>query len=225
MARLLAPIEPRAILCIGLNYRDHAAETGAKLPNRPVLFMKNPAALTHPGSPIAIPSESVERPEVDYEAELAVVIGTAARGVSVDDALGHVLGYTVGNDVSARRMQKRGGGGQWVRGKSYDTFCPLGPVLVTADELPDPQSLAIETRLNGEVMQSSSTSEMIFGVAELIADLSREMTLLPGTVLMTGTPHGVGFVRDPRVFLMPGDEVAITIERIGTLRNPVVEAA
>lgn len=217
--KILCPVEPRAILCIGLNYRDHAAETGQVLPRRPVVFMKNPAAIQHPGDPILLPPSMVERPEADYEVELAVVIGRAAKGVSRAAALDHVLGYTVANDVSARRLQKEGR--QWVRGKSVDTFCPLGPALVTPDEVPDPQALSLETRRNGEVMQRSSTSEMIFSVADLIADLSREMTLLPGTVILTGTPAGVGFVRKPPVFLAPGDELELTIERIGTLRNPV----
>jgi 2-keto-4-pentenoate hydratase/2-oxohepta-3-ene-1,7-dioic acid hydratase in catechol pathway len=224
VARLLAPLEPRAILCIGLNYRDHAAETGKPLPDRPVLFMKNPAAVQHPGEPIRLAPEFVERPEVDYEVELAVVLGRAARDVAVGDALDHVLGYTVANDVSARRVQKEGGGGQWVRGKSYDTFCPLGPVLVTPEDLPDPQSLRLTTHLNGVVMQDSTTAAMFFGVAELIADLSRSTTLLPGTVILTGTPAGVGFTRNPPVFLKPGDILELTIDGIGTLINPVVTA-
>lgn len=221
--RVLAPLEPRAILCIGLNYRDHARETGQALPQRPVLFMKNPAAVQHPGAPILLPPEMVERPEVDFEVELAAVIGRDATRVPAGRALDHVLGYTVANDVSARRLQKGAGqgGGQWVRGKSVDTFCPLGPALVTRDEVPDPQALALETRLNGEVMQRSTTAEMIFSVAELIADLSREMTLLAGTVLLTGTPAGVGFVRQPPRFLVPGDELELTVERLGTLRCPV----
>lgn len=219
VARLRAPIGPRAILCVGLNYRDHAVETGQPLPQRPVLFMKNLAAVQHPGDPIVLPRAMVERPEVDYEIELAVVIGRPARRVSANKALGHVAGYTIANDVSARRLQKRAG--QWVRGKSLDTFCPLGPALVTADELTDPQSLSMTTRLNGEVVQRSSTAEMLFTVAELIADLSREMTLLAGTVLLTGTPAGVGFVRQPPVFLQPGDLLELTIDGIGTLRNPV----
>ncbi len=218
------PLEPRAILCIGLNYRDHAAETGATLPERPVLFMKNPAAAWHPDTPIRLPPALVDRPEVDYEVELAVVIGRPALNVSAADALDHVYGYTVGNDVSARRVQKHGGGGQWVRGKSYDTFCPLGPVLVTADEVSDPQALGLRLRLNGEVMQDSSTAEMIFGVADLIADLSQNTTLLPGTVIMTGTPAGVGFVRDPRVFLKPGDHMEAEIDGLGTLVNDVESA-
>jgi len=221
VVRLLAPVVPRAILCIGLNYRDHARETGKSIPERPVLFMKNPAAVQDPGAPIRLLPEFVQRPEVDFEVELAVVLGRAARDVRPEAALDYVLGYTIGNDVSARRVQKHGGGGQWIRGKSYDTFCPLGPVLVTPDEIRDPQALRLTTRLNGELMQDSSTAEMIFGVAELIADLSHGTTLLPGTVIMTGTPHGVGFARDPRVFLKPGDLLELTIEGIGTLRCPV----
>ena len=218
---LRAPLMPAAILGIGLNYRDHALETGQPLPPRPVLFMKNPAAVWHPEAPILLRQEFVERPEVDFEGELAVVIGAAARDLSEDKALRHVLGYTIANDVSARRVQKEAGGGQWVRGKSYDTFCPLGPMLVTADEIPDPQALRITTRLNGRVMQDTPTSEMIFSVAQLIADLSQGTTLLPGTVILTGTPAGVGFAREPRVFLEPGDLVEIDIPGLGTLRNPV----
>lgn len=223
VARLLAPVKPRAILCIGLNYRDHARETGKAIPDRPVLFMKNPAAVQDPEAPIRLLPQFVQRPEVDFEVELAVVLGRAARDVRPEEALDHVLGYTIGNDVSARRVQKHGGGGQWVRGKSYDTFCPLGPALVTPDEVTDPQALRLSTRLNGEVMQDSSTAEMIFSVAELLADLSTGTTLLPGTVLLTGTPHGVGFARDPRVFLQPGDLLELRIDGLGTLRNPVVE--
>ncbi|MDY0000697.1 MAG: fumarylacetoacetate hydrolase family protein [Polyangia bacterium] len=221
---LRRPLLPTAILGIGLNYRDHAKETGQPLPERPVLFMKNPGAAWHPEEPILLRPEFVERPEVDFEGELAVVIGSAARDAPEERALEHVFGYMVGNDVSARRVQKQTGGGQWVRGKSFDTFCPLGPVLVTADEVPDPQALRITTRLNGQVMQDSSTSEMIFTVAQLIADLSQGTTLLPGTVIMTGTPAGVGFARDPRVFLKPGDLVEIEIAGLGTLRNPVQAA-
>lgn len=218
---LLCPIDPRAILCIGLNYRDHAAETRQPLPDRPVLFMKNPGAAWHPEAPIHLRPPFVEHPEVDFEGELAVVIGTAARDVREERALEHVFGYTVANDVSARRVQKHGGGGQWVRGKSFDTFCPMGPCLVTSDEIPDPQALAISTRLNGEVMQESTTAEMVFSVAQLIASLSEGTTLLPGTVILTGTPAGVGFARTPRVFLRPGDLVEVEIEGLGTLKNPV----
>jgi 2-keto-4-pentenoate hydratase/2-oxohepta-3-ene-1,7-dioic acid hydratase in catechol pathway len=224
--QLLCPVEPRAIVCIGLNYRAHAAETGQPIPQRPVVFMKNPASVQHPHQPIRLPRALVERPEADYEGELALVVGRtlpAGSTTSPAEVLSHVAGYTVANDVSARRLQKRGG--QWVRGKSLDTFCPLGPVLVTADEVPDPQQLAITTRLNGEIMQQSNTADMIFSVAELLSDLSREMTLLAGTVLLTGTPAGVGFARRPPVYLSPGDLLEVEIEGIGLLRNPVESAA
>ena len=219
--KILAPIEPRAIIGIGLNYRRHAEETGKELPETPVVLMKNPAAVQNPGDPIVIPSACTRGPEVDYECELAVVIGKAARNVSESDALSHVLGYTAGNDVSARRWQRHGGAGQWIRGKSFDTFCPLGPALVTTDEIPDPQSLSISTTLNGEKLQDSSTSDMIFTVAQLVAHLSCDTTLLPGTVILTGTPEGVGFVRTPPVFLEPGDAVTVELEKIGALTNPV----
>lgn len=204
VSRWLAPIAPPAVFGIGLNYRAHAAETGARLPDNPVMFMKPGTAVTGPGSPILLPAACDHGPEVDYEAELAVVIGTTARNVSVEQALDHVLGYTCANDVSARRWQKHAGGGQWVRGKSFDTFCPLGPVLVTADEIPDPQALAIRSVLNGQTMQSSNTGDMIFPVAELIAFISRDTTLLPGTVILTGTPEGVGFAGRRRSISPPG---------------------
>ncbi|MDX1764440.1 MAG: fumarylacetoacetate hydrolase family protein [bacterium] len=220
--KLLAPLEPSAILGIGLNYHDHAKETGMPSPEHPILFMKNPASLHHPDDPIVLPPSCMDPLQVDYEAELAVVIGQKVKDVSVDEALGSVLGYTAANDVSARRWQKLGGGGQWVRGKSFDTFCPLGPVLVTADEIPDPQRLEVQCRLNGQVMQDGSTADMIFSVARLIAFLSEGMTLLPGTVILTGTPKGVGMARKPEVYLKPGDQIAVTISGIGTLTNPVV---
>jgi 2-keto-4-pentenoate hydratase/2-oxohepta-3-ene-1,7-dioic acid hydratase in catechol pathway len=221
--KLLAPLQPVAILCIGLNYRQHAAETGIKIPEYPVLFMKNPAAVAHPGDPIVLPSVCQNPPQVDYEAELAVVIGKPARNVPAAKALDYVLGYTAGNDVSARWWQKNGGGSQWIRGKSFDTFCPLGPELITADEIPDPQNLRLRCILNNEVMQDGNTNDMIFSVAELIEFLSQGTTLLPGTVILTGTPSGVGFVRQPPVFLKAGDMVAIEVERVGVLSNPVVE--
>jgi len=163
----------------------------------------------------------MEPPEVDYETELAVVIGRAAKDVDTAEALHYVLGYTAANDVSARRWQGKRGAGQWVRGKSFDTFCPLGPELVTPDELEDPQNLRLTCVLNGQVMQDANTSDMIFPVAELISYLSSGATLLPGTVILTGTPSGVGFTRKPPVFLMPGDTVEVSVEGIGTLRNPV----
>lgn len=221
VSRWLPPIDPVTIYCIGLNYRAHAAETGAPLPTQPVLFMKPPSSVTAHTSPIQLPAACERGPEVDFEAELAVVIGTTARDVTAQDALRHVFGYTCANDVSARRWQKHAGAGQWTRGKSFDTFCPLGPVLVTADEIPDPQTLPVRSVLNGRTMQSSNTADMIFPVAELIAFISRDTTLLPGTVILTGTPEGVGFARRPPVFLADGDTIEVTIDGVGSLRNPV----
>ena len=218
----LAPVEPAAILGIGLNYRRHAEETRSPIPEHPIVFMKHPAALQHPGAPICLP-RTLRSDRVDYECELAVVIGRPARNVSREAALDFVLGYTCANDVSARDWQKHGGGGQWCRGKTFDTFCPLGPTLVTADELRTPNELKIRTVLNGQVMQDSSTRDMIFDVPALIAFLSASSTLTPGTVILTGTPEGVGMARDPRVWLQPGDEVSVEIEGIGTLTNPVIE--
>ena len=219
--KLLAPLVPPAIFGIGLNYHQHAQEIGMEAPKFPVVFMKNPASIANPGDPIVLPATCMDPPEVDYEAELAVVIGRAAKDISSADAMGHVLGYTVANDVSARRWQGRRGAGQWVRAKSFDTFCPLGPELVTADELQDPQNLRLTCELNGQVMQDGNTGDMIFPVAELIAFLSTGATLLPGTVILTGTPSGVGFTRKPPVYLMPGDTVEVMVEEIGTLRNAV----
>lgn len=221
----LAPIDPPDIFCVGLNYRRHAAEMGATLPAHPVIFMKPGSALNQPGAPVLIPAGEMDGPETDSEAELAVVMGfkdgRPARDVGVDEALDYVLGYTCGNDVSARGWQKQGGGGQWTRGKGFDTFCPLGPVIVTADALPDPQALSIAGRLNGQTMQDSHTSDMIFSVAQIVSFLSRDTTLRPGSVILTGTPEGVGVARDPQVFLRRGDVVEIEIEGIGVLRNPV----
>jgi 2-keto-4-pentenoate hydratase/2-oxohepta-3-ene-1,7-dioic acid hydratase in catechol pathway len=218
--KLLAPIAPVAFLCIGLNYRQHAAETNAKIPSFPVLFMKSPAALQHPGEPILLPTH-LKSAEVDYEGELAVVIGARCKNVAKADALGHVLGYTCGNDVSARDWQNKFGGGQWSRGKTFDTFAPLGPCLVTPDEIPDPNHLRLRTLVNDAVMQDCNTSDMIFDVATLIEFLSGSTTLLPGTVILSGTPHGVGLARNPPVWLKPGDVVTVEIERIGRLTNPV----
>jgi 2-keto-4-pentenoate hydratase/2-oxohepta-3-ene-1,7-dioic acid hydratase in catechol pathway len=222
VARLLAPLDPAAILCIGLNYRQHAAETNAPLPEFPVLFLKNPASVQHPGAPIVLPRWIVSA-KVDYECELAVVIGRAAKNVPRAQALGYVLGYTCANDVSARDWQKEGGGGQWSRGKSFDTFAPLGPCLVTPDEIPDPHALRIRTMVNGETLQDCSTSDMIFDVATIIEFLSASTTLLPGTVIFTGTPHGVGMARTPPRWLVAGDSVTVEIEGIGALTNPVIE--
>jgi len=224
VARRLAPLVPANIFCIGLNYHRHAEESGAEVGPWPVLFMKPTSTVIDPGTPIRIPAAELDGPEVDYEVELAVVIGRAGRDIPVAQALEHVLGYTVANDVSARRWQKRGGGGQWIRGKSFDTFCPLGPVLATPQTIPDPQTLGLRTTLNGELMQSSSTADMIWPVAELIAFVSRDTTLLPGTVLLTGTPEGVGFAQDPARFLKPGDMVSVAVEGVGELVNPVLAA-
>ena len=218
----LPPLEPAAIICIGLNYMAHAKETGMEPPDRPVVFMKNPAAVTGHGQEIILPASCRDPLQVDYEVELAVVIGKKAKNVSVEDALNYVAGYTIANDVSARVWQKKGGGGQWIRGKSFDTFCPVGPEIVMSDEIDDPNNLSLQTVLNGEIMQDSNTSDMIFSVEELISFLSEDTTLLPGTLILTGTPEGVGFTRSPAVFLKPGDRIEMTIEKIGTLVNSVV---
>lgn len=221
--KLLAPLAPANILCIGLNYRKHAEEGGRGAPERPVLFLKPTSAVQNPGDPIELPRR-LPSSEVDYECELAVVIGKRCKNATRANALDHVLGYTCADDVSARDWQSRlGGGGQWCTGKSFDTFCPLGPGLVTRDEIPNPNALRIRTLLNGQAMQDWSTSDMIFDVPALIEFLSSSKTLLPGTVILTGTPHGVGFARKPPVFLKAGDTVSIEIEKIGTLTNPVVE--
>jgi 5-carboxymethyl-2-hydroxymuconate isomerase len=216
-APLLAPLRPASIVAIGLNYLDHIRETGMERPQRPLVFTKLRTSVIGPDETIRIPSGITE--QVDWEVELAVVIGTTARDVAADDALDHVFGYTVANDVSARDVQFSDG--QWARGKSLDTFCPLGPEVVTPEDVPDPQALGLRTRVNGETVQDSSTAEMLFGVRELIAFCSRSFTLLPGDVLLTGTPWGCGaFMRPPR-FLAPGDVVETEVDGIGTLRNPV----
>jgi 2-keto-4-pentenoate hydratase/2-oxohepta-3-ene-1,7-dioic acid hydratase in catechol pathway len=219
--KLLAPLTPAAILAIGLNYRKHAEEGGRGAPEKPVLFIKATSSLQHPGDPIELPRHLASA-EVDYECELAVVIGRRCKNVERAHALDYVLGYTCGNDVSARDWQRKPwGGGQWCQAKSFDTFCPLGPVLVTRDEIPNPNALRIRTLVNGVTMQDWNTADMIFDVPTLIEFLSGSKTLLPGTVIMTGTPHGVGFARTPPVFLQPGDEVTIDIQKIGALTNPV----
>jgi len=222
VAKLLAPLEPRAIIGIGLNYRRHAQETNAKIPEFPVVFFKAPNALQHPGDPICLPTH-LKSHEVDYECELAVVIGKPCKNATRQTALSHVLGYTCANDVSARDWQKGWGGGQWCRGKMFDTFCPLGPCLVTPDEIPNANALRIRTVINGETMQDCNTNDMIFDVARLIEFLSGSTTLLPGTVILTGTPHGVGMARTPPRWLRAGDSVSVEIEKIGTLTNPVVD--
>jgi 2-keto-4-pentenoate hydratase/2-oxohepta-3-ene-1,7-dioic acid hydratase in catechol pathway len=224
LRKLLAPVVPISILCIGLNYRRHAAEGNAPIPKWPVLFMKSVGAVQNPGDPIVLPRH-LNSEQVDYECELAVVIGKRCKNVARGDALNHVLGYTCANDVSARDWQKDFGGSQWCRGKTFDTFCPLGPELVTADELTEPNSLGIKTVLNGEVMQDWNTDDMIFDVPTLIEFLSGSTTLLPGTVILTGTPHGVGMARKPPVWLKSGDRITVEIEQIGKLENPVIDEA
>ncbi len=218
--KLLAPIAPTNIIGIGLNYKKHAEEGGRGVPARPMWFMKTTQSAQHPGDPIVLPT-TAESHKVDFEAELAVVIGRECRNVKRADAMRHVLGYTCANDVSARDWQFEWGGGQFCQGKSFDTFCPLGPVLVTADELTNPNALAIRSILNDETMQDWSTSDMVFDVPALIEFLSSSRTIPAGTVILTGTPHGVGFARTPPRFLKAGDSITIEIERIGRLTNRV----
>ncbi len=222
--KILAPIVPTSILCIGLNYKHHAAEAGAAIPELPILFVKGVNTIQNPGDPIEIPT-FLPSHEVDYECELAVVIGRACKNVKRENALDYVLGYTCANDVSARDWQLKHGGGQWCRGKFFDTFAPMGPCLVTPDEIPDPNALSIRTTLNGEVVQDWNTNDMIFDVPALIEFLSGSTTLLPGTVILTGTPHGVGMAAKPPRWLKAGDSVRIEIEKIGELTNPVTAEA
>jgi acylpyruvate hydrolase len=214
----LGPVvpDPDKIICIGLNYRDHAKETNLPIPETPTVFAKYPNTLIGSGDTIRIPAATSE---VDYEAELAFVIGRRAKDVSVQNALAYVAGYTVFNDVSGRDFQMRTS--QWTLGKSFDTFGPLGPALVTSDEIPDPQALGIRLRVGDELLQDSSTSNMIFGVADLVAHLSSVMTLECGDVVATGTPSGVGFTRKPPRFLRHGETVQVEIDRLGVLENPV----
>ncbi|MCZ6599081.1 MAG: fumarylacetoacetate hydrolase family protein [Planctomycetota bacterium] len=212
---LRAPVpRPGKVICIGRNYRDHAAEGGVEIPERPLIFSKFATSIIGPGETVRIPPGSEK---VDYEAELAVVIGARARNVSADRALDFVLGYANFNDVSARDFQF--GDGQWQRGKSCDTFAPIGPYIATTDEIPSPHELRIRLRLNGDTMQDSNTDQMIFGVPQLIAAITESVTLEPGDVIATGTPHGVGFARKPPVWLKPGDELEVEIEGLGVLRN------
>jgi 2-keto-4-pentenoate hydratase/2-oxohepta-3-ene-1,7-dioic acid hydratase in catechol pathway len=220
--QLLAPVpDPQKIVCVGLNYRDHAAESGAALPKEPVLFSKFATALIGHGEAIVLPPVSRE---VDYEAELVLVVGKTGRNIPEGEALGYLAGYTVGHDVSARDWQLKKDGRQWLAGKTFDTFAPTGPVLVTADEVPDPHNLAISLRLNGRTMQSSNTGQMIFGAAALLAYISQVVTLHPGDLVFTGTPSGVGMARKPEpIFLKAGDVVEVEIERLGVLCNPVVQ--
>ena len=218
--KVLTPVVPTSIVCIGLNYRRHAAEGNLPEPQQPIVFMKLPGSAQNPGDPIILPRH-LRSDEVDFECELAVIIGRSCKNVSKEHALDYVLGYTCANDVSARDWQGKWGGGQWCRGKTFDTFTPLGPCLVLKDEIPDPAALKIRTVLNGQIMQDWNTGDMIFDVPTLISFLSGSTTLLPGTVILTGTPHGIGAARKPPIFLKPGDSVTIEIDRIGALTNPV----
>ena len=219
--KLLPPIpDPHKILCIGLNYRDHAAESGAALPREPVVFSKFATALIGAGETIRLPAVSKE---VDYEAELVLVVGKKGRHINAANAMDYLAGYTIGHDVSARDWQLKKDGKQWLAGKTFDTFAPLGPVLVTTDEIPDPHTLSIRLRLNGQTMQDSNTSQLIFRAGDLLAYISQIVTLEPGDLIFTGTPSGVGFARKPPVFLKHGDVVEVEIDKIGVLRNPVVQ--
>ena len=220
--QFLTPIDFRCIYAIGLNYRAHAEETGLEIPKYPMVFMKAPTAAQNPGDPIVLP-RYLRSDKVDYEAELGVVIGRPCKNVKPEEALSYVLGYVCANDVSARDWQKEKGGGQFCRGKTFDTFCPVGPCLATADEIPDPSKLTIRSFVNEEKMQESGTDDMIFDVPTLISFLSGSTTLLPGTLLLTGTPSGVGEARNPKRYLVPGDEVTVEIDGLGILTNPVVE--
>lgn len=220
--QFLTPIDFRCIYAIGLNYRAHAEETGLEIPKYPMVFMKAPTAAQNPGDPIVLP-RYLRSDKVDYEAELGVVIGRPCKNVKPDEALSYVLGYVCANDVSARDWQKEKGGGQFCRGKTFDTFCPVGPCLATADEIPDPSKLTIRSFVNEEKMQESGTDDMIFDVPTLISFLSGSTTLLPGTLILTGTPSGVGEARNPKRYLVPGDEVTVEIDGLGILTNPVVE--
>jgi 2-keto-4-pentenoate hydratase/2-oxohepta-3-ene-1,7-dioic acid hydratase in catechol pathway len=215
---LAAPASPSKVVAIGLNYRDHIEESGSEAPESPVLFAKFPSSIIGPDEPIIIDPRVAKR--VDWEVELAVVVGKPMRNVRTDDALAHVFGYTIANDISARDVQFSDG--QWVRGKSIDTFCPVGPFVVTADEVSDPQQLGLRTRVNGELVQDSSTSLMLFSVSELLSFCSHSFTLQPGDLLLTGTPWGCGEFMDPRRNLKDGDVVEVEIDGLGTLKNPVV---
>ncbi len=221
-SQILAPVAPTNIIGIGLNCRKHADEGKRPPSERPMWFMKTTGSVQHPGEPIVLPASSTK---VDYEGELAVVIGRDAKNVSKDDAIDYVLGYTIGMDISARAWQRDLGGGQFSHAKSFDTFLPLGPFLVDPSEVPDPDNLRLTTRVNGEARQDASTADMIFDVRTLISFLSADRTLTAGTVILTGTPEGVGFARKPPAWLQPGDAVQVDIENLGILSHPVVGAS
>ena len=218
--KICAPIHnPEKIICIGLNYADHAAESGMPIPPEPVVFSKYASSIINPGDNIVAPSVSSQ---VDYEVELVVIIGKAGRHISEADALSHVAGYTVGHDVSARDYQLQKPAGQWMMGKTFDTFAPIGPELVTSDEVPDPGNLGIRCILNGQTVQDSNTSQLIFSIEKLIAYLSHVFTLTPGDLIFTGTPPGVGMGRKPQLWLKDGDVVVCEVDGLGKLENPVI---
>jgi 2-keto-4-pentenoate hydratase/2-oxohepta-3-ene-1,7-dioic acid hydratase in catechol pathway len=218
----LAPVTPpEKIICIGTNYAEHAREMGGTPPALPVVFSKFPSALLPPGGVVLLPPISEK---VDFEAELVVVIGRTGKNISREQAMKYVLGYCCGNDISARDWQKEKPGGQWLLGKTFDSFAPLGPMLVTADEIANPHNLKIQLRLNGGIMQDSSTDQLIFPIDHLIAHLSQFFTLSPGDLIFTGTPSGVGAGRTPPVFLKPGDQLEVEIENLGILKNRVTAA-
>ncbi len=217
--RVTAPIpRPGKVFCIGLNYRDHAAETGKPIPEKPVVFSKFSEVVVGPDDAIRLPRSSQQ---VDYEAELVVVIGKCGKYIPEEEARNYIAGYMNGHDVSARDWQVNAPGGQWLLAKTADTFAPTGPYLVTTDDVPDPHRLRIQLRLNGRVMQDSNTRELIFSVEQLVSHISQIITLRPGDLIFTGTPPGVGMARKPPVFLQPGDTVEVEIEGLGVLRNPV----
>jgi 2-keto-4-pentenoate hydratase/2-oxohepta-3-ene-1,7-dioic acid hydratase in catechol pathway len=220
---VLPPVDPPAIWGVGLNYRAHAAEAKMEVPSQPVFFLKAWSSTVGHNGVVVIPACAREPREVDYEGELAVVIGEQCRNATEETALQYVLGYTIANDISARRWQGKKGGGQWVRAKSFDTFCPLGPFVVPARFVPDPQKLRIRTLLNDHVMQDASTEDMVFSVAQIIASLSQGTTLHAGTVILTGTPAGVGYTRSPPVYLKKGDVVQVEIDLLGTLTSHIAE--
>jgi len=218
--QLLPPVVPVNILALGINYKKHGDETAMSYPEQPILFIKATSSIIGHNEHIVLPEAGPDL--VDYEAELAVVIGKQAKNIAADKAMDYIFGYTCANDVSARDWQFDKQKGQWARGKSFDTFCPLGPWIVTKDDITDPDNLGISTILNGQVVQAASTAQMIFNVRESVSNLSKSLTLLPDTVILTGTPGGVGFTRQPPLFLREGDTVSVEIEKIGTLTNKVI---
>lgn len=221
ITKLLAPLVPVNILALGINYKAHGDEIAMSYPDEPILFLKATTSIAGPEDPIALPAAGSER--VDYEGELAIVIGRKAKNISPAEAMEYIMGYTCANDVSARDWQLEKQKGQWARGKSFDSFCPIGPWIVTKDQIADPNNLRIRTTLNGKTVQDSNTANMIFDVRQIVSKLSQSITLLPGTLILTGTPEGVGFTRQPPIYLRDGDLVTIEIENIGMLTNKVIK--